>query len=582
MSAASCQHCGQPHSLGTRYCPTTGGLIGGSLLPAGTILEGKYRIESLIGTGGMGAVFRATHVMLGHHVAVKVLLPEASRDEQMSARLVREGRAASATGHPNIAAVTDMGQTDEGALFVVMEFIDGKTLEDFAGKQPMGVELATLLICQVLSGLEAVHRSSIVHRDLKPANIMVTLPEGEHPHIKILDFGISKTLTSRTGELALTQAGLVFGTPHYMAPEQSKGAATVDHRADLYSVAAIYYKLLTGVPPFDADTLPELMALLIDGQVVPPSQRRPEIPRELDAVVLRGLARQPGDRFGDARSFRSALMPFVGRESSAAEVAQPGPLRRSDSLDSVSEAELVLLDGMSADRAAVPRAQPFGGPLRAPDTDHGRYAKGRNGSRAVGGSDSAQLLGIAPVATGPQLMAAGGFPADSSGLHGVGTGPFAPPAEEQESLELAIPIRDARSTLTEPRAAVAIEAPTASSGRVIPSTARRSTVRRGGPLLIIAGLVLVLLGGGVVWFVFSGQEQKLQRGPDEVAVTIETEPPKANVYIDGVLQVSRTVSLPRSEQTFKVRIDANGYHPRLLSIVPRKDLDLRISLRPRR
>ena len=107
-------------------------------------------------------------------------------------------------------------------------------------------------------------------------------------------------------------------------------------------------------------------------------------------------------------------------------------------------------------------------------------------------------------------------------------------------------------------------------------------MRRGGPLLIIAGLVLVLLGGGVVWFVFSGQEQKLQRGPDEVAVTIETEPPKANVYIDGVLQVSRTVSLPRSEQTFKVRIDANGYHPRLLSIVPRKDLDLRISLRPRR
>ncbi|MBK6847949.1 MAG: serine/threonine protein kinase [Proteobacteria bacterium] len=351
-----CEHCEELHDEAQSICPVTGKIFQPErLFPPGTVLEGKYRLECALGAGGMGAVFRAVHTMLNKPVAIKLTLPELAQQRELMTRMVREARAASATGHRNIAAVTDMGWTETGGLYLVMEYLDGPTLRELIAREGrLPLPRAAELVCQVLAGLAAVHQRGIVHRDLKPDNVMVVVDEhGGGELAKVLDFGISKVRDDSTG-LDLTRSGMIMGSPRYMAPEQAQGAPDVDHRADLYAAGGLLYTALVGEPPIGGATLQALFAQLLQGEIRPPSRLVPGLPAAIDAVVLRAMARDPGDRYASAAAFRDALQPFT----------QAG-----------------LVGGAALARTAVERALPRdGGPSRA--AAHPRRARRRLGRRA--------------------------------------------------------------------------------------------------------------------------------------------------------------------------------------------------------
>jgi len=219
----------------------------------GTILSGRYLLERVLGEGGMGAVYQAEHTHMRKRLAVKVLHPEMSRMPEVVARFEREAMAAAHIEHPNIAAATDFGKTEEGQFFLVLEFVEGTSLrERMKENAPMSVGRTFHIVQQVARALQRAHSLGIVHRDLKPENVMLVEREGDPDFVKVLDFGIAKVPVgelagvSSSGQPVLTQLGMVYGTPEYMAPEQAAGQE-VDARADLYSLGVMTYEMLCGV-----------------------------------------------------------------------------------------------------------------------------------------------------------------------------------------------------------------------------------------------------------------------------------------------------------------------------------------------
>ena len=346
---STCEHCGKQHQSTNRFCPKTGKLIASRIFAEGELLEGKYRVNRTLGVGGMGAVFEATHTLLDKKVAIKVLLPGRVDEEgKMTARFVREARAASATGHINIASVTDMGWTDEGSLFVVMEYLNGETFVDLVDEgETLIPAYAVSLVMQALSGLEAVHRKGIIHRDLKPENLMLVVDDEGEEVVKILDFGISKITTSEEN-LNLTATGMVMGTPQYMSPEQARSSPDIDHRTDIYSVGAILYMLITGRPPIQEETISAQIVATVEGRIDAPATHNPGISLELSRIVMRALSRKAADRFSDARAFSKALKPH--RELYQADTQEsPSPLAgnyaaAAELLKGLDKSSLVALD----------------------------------------------------------------------------------------------------------------------------------------------------------------------------------------------------------------------------------------------
>ncbi len=234
--------------------PETTGLVG-------RVVSERYRIEALIGEGGMGAVYLAEHVLMRKRLAVKVLHAEMTRMPEMVARFEREAMAAAHIEHPNVAAATDFGKLENGAFFLVLEYVEGTNLRDLIERGPLEIRRALHIAHQMASALARAHALGIVHRDLKPENVMLVLRDGDADFVKVLDFGIAKvpvgdlgrTSSNKDGAQVLTQLGMVYGTPEYMAPEQALGQE-VDLRADLYALGVILFEMLSGVRPFDADT----------------------------------------------------------------------------------------------------------------------------------------------------------------------------------------------------------------------------------------------------------------------------------------------------------------------------------------
>ncbi|MEO6418370.1 MAG: serine/threonine-protein kinase, partial [Polyangiaceae bacterium] len=233
---------------------------GGPASLIGTTLSGRYKIEKLLGEGGMGAVYQAEHTHMRKRLAVKVLHPEMSRLPEVVARFEREAMAAAHIDHPNVATATDFGKLEDGSFFLVLEFVEGESLRDVIAVGRLETGRALRILRQIAAALQRAHALGIVHRDLKPENVMLVNREGEPDFVKVLDFGIAKVqigeLTagnvkeSGPGQPLLTQAGMVYGTPEYMAPEQALGQP-VDPRADIYSLGIIGYEMLAGVRPFD-------------------------------------------------------------------------------------------------------------------------------------------------------------------------------------------------------------------------------------------------------------------------------------------------------------------------------------------
>jgi serine/threonine-protein kinase len=284
------------------------------LIAAGTILEGKYRIERLLGAGGMGSVWIGEHTLLGRPVAVKVLdKSAATRDATAVQRFLREAQTAARLRSDHIVDVLDVGRLEDGTPFLVMELLEGEPLSARIRTGRLSQASAADLVDQLLAGLSAAHDAGVIHRDIKPDNCFIVRKAGRD-HLKLLDFGISK-VAGDAREMRMTRTGVVMGTPYYMAPEQARGAKEIDHRCDLYAAGAILYECVTGRVPFDAESVNELLFKIVLEPIVPPRARGAAVDEAFEALILRAMARDAGDRFPDATTFREALRPFVERAS---------------------------------------------------------------------------------------------------------------------------------------------------------------------------------------------------------------------------------------------------------------------------
>ena len=317
----------------------TDGLEPAEGLPAnGDVIAEKYRVERVVGSGGMGVVVAATHLQLGQEVAIKILTADASRRAEATARFLREGRAAAALHSDHVVRIHDVGTLETGAPYMVMELLRGHDLAEYLARHkrlPIGE--AARLIIQACDAIADAHDHGVVHRDLKPSNLFLTQRSDCTPQVKVLDFGISKSLP-REGRSAydgtLTATRTVMGSPAYMSPEQVRDTRAVDHRSDVWSLGIILYELVAGGPPFEADTLPAVCAAIAADPPRPLSEHRPEIPPGLEAVVDCCLEKDPARRFQSVRDLAVALKPFACRGDAPLATAEGGgsvPPRDADS-----------------------------------------------------------------------------------------------------------------------------------------------------------------------------------------------------------------------------------------------------------
>lgn len=322
--ASICPSCEKQVDSGIKFCPTCGTPIVHA--PSnddwiGRIVAGKYRVEEMIGEGGMGQVFRATQLSLDKSVVLKVLRRSLLSDARTVARFQREAKAASRLNHPNAIGIIDFGQDSDDSLYIAMEYVSGRDLHQILSEEgPLPEKRLIRIVAQVLAALADAHAVGVIHRDLKPENIMVEQRRDQPDFVKVLDFGIAKLQENSGSEgQALTRAGFVCGTPEYMSPEQASGAE-IDPRSDLYAVGVILYQCLTGVLPFDADSPVALATMHLTEEPVPPREKKPDIHCSdgLERIILRALSKDPEDRPQTAEQFRAALISIEKSQRAAA------------------------------------------------------------------------------------------------------------------------------------------------------------------------------------------------------------------------------------------------------------------------
>src|SRR6187402_3665313 len=287
----------------------------------GDVIGGKYRIVRLIGDGGMGTVYEARHEFLETSVALKFLHSELAKRAGLGSRFLQEARVSARIRSPHVTHVTDVDQTSDGSPYLVMELLHGEPLQQAMDRQhKFPPEQAVDFAQQILSGLESAHAIGVVHRDLKPDNVFI-VPGNSGPLLKLIDFGIAKLRASTEFQKGLTRAGVIMGTPEYMAPEQLFAAENVDHRADLYSLGVILFEMLAGRRPADGDDVEAIVAAVVSGNVRHLADLEPRLAPGLVAVVERALRPDREARFGSALEMRSALAPFAGGMGHAARLA---------------------------------------------------------------------------------------------------------------------------------------------------------------------------------------------------------------------------------------------------------------------
>jgi serine/threonine protein kinase len=299
---------------------------------AGELIGERYRLEELIGSGGMGEVFRARDTLLERAVALKLVdVGDPRRREEITRTFLREARISAAIAHRNVVQILDFG-THAGVIpFIVMELLEGESLADVLGRgERLSSTWIVELVGQVLEGLAAAHDAGVVHRDLKPENIyLVRARTGVYP--KILDFGISKVMDERGSATVTTTQGHVVGTPAYMSPEQARGVKFIDKRSDLYSIGVVLYELLSGEMPFYSENPGDLMVMIVTTDAQPLELRVPGIPRALSSLVARAMHKTPSARFTDARSMQDALRAASSELQQSPALTQLDAQRRASS-----------------------------------------------------------------------------------------------------------------------------------------------------------------------------------------------------------------------------------------------------------
>lgn len=343
-----CPACGKEYSDTTTLCTADAEVLQRVDDPlVGQTLAEKYLIEQLIKRGGMGAVYRGKHVLMDKTVAIKVLRPSLAGDDVIVARFSREAKAASRISHPHAVSVTDFGEAENGVVFLVMEYLDGRTLKDIIRSEgPMPLDRAVEITRQVTGALDVAHQQGVVHRDLKSDNIMLSQTNGGD-WAKVLDFGIAKIQQPEGArDNDITAPNVVIGTPQYMSPEQCSQTGPIDARSDVYSLGVIIYEMLSGRVPFTGESPTVIMMKQV--QDPPPSilDARPDLPASVESLIERALAKQPADRFQTAGELSEALSQAAAETRDAASatvlpaaaetVANPPVAVTGDDLDEVT------------------------------------------------------------------------------------------------------------------------------------------------------------------------------------------------------------------------------------------------------
>jgi len=368
-----CPTCGQDFADEVMVCPEDGAALQADATVAmeipedplvGLTLDEKYRLDSRIGTGGMGTVYRATHLLIDRPVAIKVLNPRYVEDEAAQTRFRREARAAGRIQHTNAVTVTDFGRTTEGLVYIVMELLEGHSLRDvLAHEAPLDTARAVSMMLQVAAAVGAAHEAGVIHRDLKPANIFIVQRKDAPPFVKVLDFGIAKLAAEAIDDdddpQTLTAVGAMIGTPRYMSPEQCEGAKLTP-ASDVYSLGIILYEMLTGTTPFNG-TSP--IAIAIKHSSTPPRAPREfvaSIPVALEELILHTLEKRPEMRPQDANAFRNELYAVaerLGLEHSASISAPSIESLRSAGTETPSGRLVIDIERLRESRAAAVAAQ---------------------------------------------------------------------------------------------------------------------------------------------------------------------------------------------------------------------------------
>jgi tRNA A-37 threonylcarbamoyl transferase component Bud32 len=332
----SCPTCGSHFSPDGRFCP----FDGSGLVPAegwdpsadallGSLVDGRYEVLAVLGEGGMGTVYEVKHRALGKRFALKALRKDLTADGEIAARFIQEARTAAAVSHPGLVEITDFGRLESGQVYFVMELLEGQSLAALLRTGgPLPAARGLDIVRQLVHALKAAHDASIVHRDLKPDNIHVGRGDAERDLVKIVDFGLAKVI----GSSKLTRAGMVFGTPHYMSPEQAAGEV-VDHRADIYALGIVMYEMFTGKVPFEADSYMGVLTKHMYMAPAPPSEVSPELKElgTLEDVILRCLQKRPSARYDNLAALLVDLdqrVPKPGRQARAVD-----PLALADQLE---------------------------------------------------------------------------------------------------------------------------------------------------------------------------------------------------------------------------------------------------------
>jgi serine/threonine-protein kinase len=322
----ACPKCGAEYPDTTTLCPSDGVALektDDSLL--GQILAGKYRIEERLSEGGMGTVYRGTHVLMDKTVAIKVLRPSLAADEKIVARFSREARAASRISHPHALSVTDFGEAENGVVFLVMEYLDGKTLKELIRDEgPLPLPRVVEILRQVGGALDAAHSEGVVHRDLKSENIMLLSSSGSD-YAKVLDFGIAKIKEAEGAyDPELTAPDLVIGTPQYMSPEQCSQSPDIDARSDIYSLGVILYEMLVGHVPFTGPSPTAIMLKHLQQPAPSVLDERSDVPPVVGQVVARALEKRPEDRYGKVSELVEDFTIASGMEPAGVAAAASG------------------------------------------------------------------------------------------------------------------------------------------------------------------------------------------------------------------------------------------------------------------
>ena len=295
----------------------------------GSIIAGRYRVEARLGEGGMGAVYRVEHTHMRKKLALKVLHREMTSQPEIVARFEREAMAAAHIEHPNVACATDFGKLEDGTFFLVLEYVEGTSLRQLIDKGPLDPGRSIHVATQILAGLRRAHEFGIVHRDLKPENVLLVDKDGDPDYVKVLDFGIARVpigslISGGDAGPSLTRAGMVYGTPEYMAPEQALGQP-VDQRADLYALGVMMYEMLTGARPFDHESKVTLLGMQVTAPIPRMDLRAPDahVPPSVEAIVGKLLEKEAQLRFADAKEFVDAVSAVSAQLVASGHLAGP-------------------------------------------------------------------------------------------------------------------------------------------------------------------------------------------------------------------------------------------------------------------